>query len=100
MHGSTKSLRTGALAAIVAAGMIAATANIASAAVVCNGYGECWQTKERYAITIYPPELGIQLYDNNWRKEHEHDGKYKWMKDRDDDDRGYYSHGEWHEYKK
>jgi hypothetical protein len=100
MPGSTKSLRTVALAAILAAGTIAVTATIASADVACNSYGECWQTRERYQVTIYPPELGIQFYDNDWRKAHEHDEHFHWMKDRDDDDRGYYSHGEWHAYKK
>ena len=99
MHGLKKSLRTGALAAILAAGTMAATVTIASADVVCNSDGECWQTKERYAITVYPPELGIQFYGDDWRKSHESDAKYKWMKDRDDD-HGYYSHGEWHAFPK
>jgi hypothetical protein len=98
MHGLKKSLRTGALAAILAAGTMAATATIASADVVCNSNGECWQTKERYAVTVYPPELGVQVYGNDWRKSHESDAKYKWMKD-PDDDHGYYSHGEWHSFK-
>jgi hypothetical protein len=74
---------------------MAATATIASADVVCNSYGECWQTRERYDVKIYPPELGIQFYANDWRKSPETDPKYHWMKDRDDD-HGYYSHGEWH----
>ena len=99
MHGLKKSLRTGALAAILAAGTMAATATIASADVACNAYGECWQTRERYAVTIYPPDVGIQFYGDDWRKSHESDAKYKWMKDRDDD-HGYYSHGEWHAFQK
>jgi hypothetical protein len=70
------------------------TAGVASADVVCNSNGECWQTKERYAVTVYPHEL----YDNDWRKSHETDPKYKWMKVRDDD-HGYYSQGEWHAFK-
>ena len=99
MRGSMRPLRTGALAAILAVGTMAATATIASADVACNGYGECWQTRERYDVKIYPPELGIQFYDNDWRKSHENDSKYKWMNDRDDD-HGYYSHGEWHAIQK
>jgi hypothetical protein len=98
MH-SIKSLRTGVLAAVLAAGTIAATATIASADVACNSSGECWTTKQRYDVTIYPPEVGVQFYDNDWRKAHEHDTHYHWMKDRDDD-RGYYSHGEWHAIQK
>jgi hypothetical protein len=97
MYALKKSLRTGALAVILAAGTMAATATIASADVVCNSYGECWQTRERYAVTVYPPELGVQFYADDWRKSHEADAKYKWMKDRDDD-HGYYSHGEWHAF--
>jgi hypothetical protein len=99
MRGFTKSFRIGALAAILAAGTIAVTATIASADVACNSYGECWTTKQRYEVKIYPPELGIQFYDNDWRKSHEKDEHYHWMKDRDGDDRGYYVHEEWHEYK-
>jgi hypothetical protein len=98
MHGLRKSLRVGAVAAILAVGAIAATATIASADTACNSSGECWQTKQRYDVKIYPPELGVQFYDNDWRKSHETDAKYKWMKDRDDD-HGYYSHGEWHDIK-
>ena len=82
----------------LAAGTITATATIASADVVCNSYGECWQTRERYTVTVYPTELGVQFYANDWRKSHETDTTYKWMKDRDDDC-GYYSHGEWHAFK-
>jgi hypothetical protein len=99
MRGSTKSLRTAALAAILAACTIAVTATIASADVACNSYGECWKTRERYDVKIYPPEVGIQFYGDDWRKSHETDAKYKWMKDRDDD-HGYYSHGEWHAFAK
>jgi hypothetical protein len=95
MHVLKKSLRTGALTVILVAGTMAATATIASADVVCNSYGECWQTRERYDVKIYPPELGIQFYANDWRKSPQTDPKYHWMKDRDDD-HGYYSHGEWH----
>src|SRR5579864_5767403 len=98
MHDLKKSLRTSALAVILAAGTMAATATIASAATVCNGDGECWQTKQSYAVTVYPKELGVQVYDNDWRKSHETDAKYKWLKD-PNDDHGYYSHGEWHALK-
>jgi hypothetical protein len=100
MRNLTNSLRTGVLATTVAVGAMVASVTLASADVACNGYGECWTTKERYAVTIYPPELGIQFYDNDWRESHRNDAKYHWMKDRDDDDHGYYSHGEWHAIKK
>jgi len=99
MQGLKKSLVTGAFAVVMAAGTMAAMTTIASADVACNGYGECWNTHERYAVTIYPPDLGVQFYDNDWRASHQADPKYHWMKDRDDD-HGYYSHEEWHSFKK
>jgi hypothetical protein len=95
MNSLKKSLRTGSFAVILAAGAMAAVISVASAEVVCNRDGECWHTAQKYAVTIYPPEIGVQIYDNDWRKSHETDTKYKWMKDRDDD-HGYYRNGEWH----
>ena len=98
MHALKKSLRTGALAVVLAAGTFGASVTTASADVACNAYGECWHTSSRYAVTVYPPEVGIQFYGDDWRKTNETNAKYKWMKDRDDD-HGYYSHGEWHAFK-
>ena len=37
-------------AALAVAGILAVTTN-ASAAVVCNGEGDCWRTKEKYGTT-------------------------------------------------
>jgi hypothetical protein len=99
MHGLKKSLRTGAFAVALAAGAMVAATTIASADVACNGYGECWHTGQRFGVTVYPPELGIQFYGDDWRESHRNDAKYKWMKD-PDDEHGYYSHGEWHAFKK
>jgi len=99
MRGLTLSLRTGAVAAVLATGAMVMSAGAASADVACNSYGECWHVKERPAITVYPPGLGIQFYGDDWRKEHEHDAHYHWMKDRDDE-HGYYSHGEWHGFQR
>jgi hypothetical protein len=98
MRDVNKSLKSGMIAAVLAASTLVTTGTVASADVVCNSYGECWNTSQRYGITIYPPELGIQFYGDDWRESHRDDPKYKWMKDRDDD-HGYYSHGEWHEFK-
>ena len=64
---------------------IVATVGVASADVACNSNGECWHTSQKYAVTVYPPELGVQFYGDDWRKSHETDANYKWMKDRDDD---------------
>ena len=97
MRGLRKLLGTGALAAVLAAGGMVATTTIASADVACNSYGECWHVGQRY--NTYPTELGIHFYGDDWRKAHEHDTHFHWMKDRDDD-HGYYSHGEWHGFAK
>ena len=99
MHHLKKSLRTSALAAVLGVAAAVAATGAASADVACNGYGECWHTKERYAVTVYPPELGIQFYGDDWRDAHRKDTHYHWMKDRDDD-HGYYSHGRWHGFEK
>jgi hypothetical protein len=48
---------------------------------------------------VYPPDLHVQVYNDDWRKEHLKDNHYHWMKDRDND-HGYYSHGEWHTFEK
>jgi len=97
MYGLKNLLGTGALAALFAIGGMVATPSVASADVACNSHGECWHVSHRYAT--YPPELGIQFYGDDWRKAHEHDRHFHWMKDRDDD-RGYCSHGEWHTFER
>jgi hypothetical protein len=61
------------LGALVAAGAVMATVETASARVVCNRYGDCWRTKERYD---YRPAWGLKVYDDNWRwREGE---RYRW----------------------
>ena len=89
-----KSLVAGVFA-VALTGAAFATISSASADIACNSAGECWTTSQRY--TQYPPNLGIQFYGNDWRKSHEHDTHYRWMRDHDPD-RGYYSEGEWHDF--
>jgi len=90
-----KNLKTylagGVLVASLAGGALALSATSASADVACNRWGDCWHVRERY--TTYPATLGIQFYDDDWRRHHRHG--YHWRRDRDDDDRGYYDHGRW-----
>ncbi|HZL58880.1 MAG TPA: hypothetical protein VFC38_04200 [Stellaceae bacterium] len=88
-------LGTGALAAVLAAGVMAATTTVASADVACNSYGECWQTTTRY--TTYPPALGVQFYGDDWAVTHRTDTHYQW-RDSQKDDHGYYDHGDWHPF--
>ena len=68
-------LKTFALSALVAAGAVIATAQTASAAVVCNRYGDCWRTTSRYD---YRPAWGLRVYDDNWRWHARDDRRYRW----------------------
>ena len=51
-------------AVLVTVGLLAFGATTASAAVVCNGEGDCWRTKERYT---YPPDAGVRVYSDDWK---------------------------------
>ena len=78
----------GALATAVVAGALAATAAPASAAVVCNRWGECWRVRNSYA---YPPRLGIIIRDEAWvRAHHPH---WRWRAAHEG--RGYWYRGHW-----
>jgi hypothetical protein len=96
MKNLNKTLAAGALMAAVAGGAIALSATSASADVACNRYGECWRVAQRY--TTYPSNLGVTFHDDAWREQNRH-GKYRWRKDRTDD-QGYYSRGHWRRFDK
>lgn len=91
MHYVKNMLATGSVAALLAIGGMTAIPTPASAEVACNGAGECWQVNRHYE---YPKELGIHIYGDDWRRSHEHDTHYRWMKERNE--HGYYANGEWH----
>ena len=67
-------------AVLMTIGLLAFGATTASAGIVCNGAGDCWRTKERYA---YPPNAGVQIYADDWKVL----GKYRW---REHEGRGYW----------
>lgn len=82
-------IRTLVLSALVATGALVATAQTASARVVCNSYGDCWRTSERYD---YKPAWGLRVYDDNWRWSARDNHRYRWR----DHHRGYYGrNGVW-----
>jgi hypothetical protein len=84
---SDKLLIQGALAGLLGAGAIVATATPASAYIVCNRYGDCWHVHERYT---YRPTWGITVHNDNWRwRDARH---YRW---REHDGRGYWRGGVW-----
>jgi hypothetical protein len=78
-------------AVVVTVGLLAVGATTASAAVVCNGEGDCWRTKERYT---YPPDAGVRVYSDDWKWGP--DDKYRW---REHEGRGYWGpKGAWIEF--
>jgi hypothetical protein len=73
------------LGATAAAGLLAASAVSASAAIVCAG-PVCWHTHEAYD---YPPDARVVVQPDEWRwgrEEHytwrEHEGRGYWRGDR------------------
>jgi len=73
--------------AAIGAGLLAASAVSASAAIACTG-NVCWHTHEVYD---YPPDARVVVHDDNWRwgphdryvfREHEGRGYWRgnaWM---------------------
>ena len=55
-------LLTGALTAMVMAGMVVSTTTPASAYVVCNRDGDCWHTDSRYSY----PGIGFTYHPDDW----------------------------------
>ncbi|MEO8927555.1 MAG: hypothetical protein ABI306_10385 [Caulobacteraceae bacterium] len=83
-------LNTGALSAVAAIGIVAATAPAASAYIACNRFHQCWHVHNRYS---YPATVGIAVYPNTWRW---NGSGYRWVHDRDD--RGYWGNGRWRRF--
>jgi hypothetical protein len=83
-------LIAGALAAVAATGALATNA---SADTACNRYGECWTVRDHY--TNYPANLRIRFHRDEWRARHQR--HYHWRNDQNDD-HGYYVHGQWRQF--
>lgn len=67
--------------------VLALTASMASAAIVCNGEGDCWHERDGGWVR---PEWGLVVHPDNWKwREHEH---YRW---REHAGRGYWRDGHW-----
>ncbi len=82
---------TAALAGLMAAGAVTATATSASAYIVCNRAGDCWHTHYRPA---YGP--GYVRHDDDWyfHRDWDADHSYRWRRDWHDG-RGYWDNGAW-----
>ena len=83
-----KLMTTGAVAALLGIGALAATSTAAEARIACNRFGDCWHVNDRYD---YPPQLGVRFYSDDWRWHHRHG--YHWRNDHDG--RGYWRNGVW-----
>jgi hypothetical protein len=76
-----------AFASMIGAGALTLSVASASAAIVCNGAGECWHAQGRYA---YPREAGVVVHPDNWRwAANDH---YRWN---EHEGRGYWRGGRW-----
>lgn len=73
------------LSAAVGLASMAALSSGASAAVVCNRFGDCWHTTVRYH---YRPSFGLIIHDDHYRL---HRGLH-W---REHGGRGYWRNGVW-----
>ena len=51
-------------AAVATFSLFAFGATSVSAAIVCNGEGDCWKTREQYK---YPPQAGVRVYADDWK---------------------------------
>jgi hypothetical protein len=70
-----------------ATGMIAVMSTGASAAIICNDDGDCWQTTETYT---YPPDARVHVYADDYVIDKK---KYKMREVRPG--RGYWRGGVW-----
>ena len=75
--------------AAIGAGLLAASAVSASAAIACRG-NVCWHTHETYA---YPPEARVIIHDDNW-----HWGPRDRYVFREHEGRGYWSGNSWRDW--
>ncbi len=80
--------KSAVLAAVVALGALAASAQSASAYVVCNNAGECWHTDHRYRS----PGPPLQWRRDDWYFHHNWDHDH-WRGA--PEGRGYYRNGVW-----
>jgi len=83
-----KLMTTGAVAALLGFGALAATSTSADARTVCNRFGDCWHEDGNYR---YPHSLGVRFYGDDWRDHHR--AGYRWRDHRDG--RGYWRNGIW-----
>jgi hypothetical protein len=73
--------------AVLGLSALALSATAASAAIACNGEGQCWHVRRAYA---YAPEYGVIVHPDAWRWGPGE--RYVW---REHPGRGYWRNGVW-----
>jgi hypothetical protein len=74
---------------IGAAGALALMATSASAAIVCNGDGDCWHVNGH---ADYKPEFKLHVHPDNWKWRDADASRYRW---REHNGHGYWRGGIW-----
>ena len=89
MHSMKKTLSTAAIALVLGAGALVATAGTASARLVCNRDGDCWHTDSR----VRAPGVTFDFHPDDWYFHQKWDNDHHY---RDyHEGRGYYKGGVW-----
>ena len=91
MTFSKASIVKSAVLAALMGGTFVAASTPASAAVVCNRWGECWRTRTVYH---YPARVGIVVRNDSWWRAHHRN--YHWRTAHRG--RGYWRNGSWHRW--
>jgi hypothetical protein len=76
-------------AALLSAGALAMTATTASAAIVCNGAGDCWHVQGH---ADYKPDLRLTVHPDNWKWRDADASHHRW---REHAGHGYWRGGVW-----
>ena len=78
-----------ATACLAAASALALSASTASAAIVCNGDGDCWHVQGH---ADYKPELHLRVHPDSWKWHNADASRYRW---REHNGHGYWRGGVW-----
>ena len=90
----SKTVKQAFLATMLVSAAVAATAQSATAYVVCNRFGDCWRTESR----VHFPHVRLLFHSDRWWDHHKADRHYTWHEHDGDHDwhHGYWDHGTWH----
>ena len=90
MFSAQKTFSTAAVALLMGAGALVATAAPASARVVCNSFGDCWHTE----TVPVAPGIRFESHPDDWYFHQRWEGGNRRYRDYHEG-RGYYRSGVW-----